>query len=221
MQKRFITAFLIFLFASSGCAPRLIINDAPPDTPIVFSEEEALTFGRIRWIENGEERENFSTWTGFDLAPDFLISIGILRVEDMKEGTIKIEEDRRFFVLLPKGTYIIHRIDWNRAGLVPRVAFKVADGQHSYYLGTLSVDVQTKRTTLGTLLVKGGEIHIVDEEENAMGALRKRYPQQEIKVTKDLMIYDPSIPRMEELETQKTTLDALRHLLGGVIPSLH
>lgn len=130
-----------------------------------------------------------------------------------------------FFTLLPKGTYIIHRLDWfdpwdGQHWIVPKVAFQVADSQHSYYLGTLVVNIRAKRDIIGGLWVKGVTSYIEDEEDEAMEAFRKRYPDQEVKLAKALMIHDPSIPRMIGLESQRLLLDVLRSLHFGLIPTL-
>lgn len=223
MQRKFNLVLLIFLFVLSGCVPKVAIKKAPPDTSVIPSGEDVLIFGGIRWIENGEERKNFLSFSGLDVFKiGFKISLQVLRVEDMKEGTIEVEKDGKFFVLLPKGTYIIHRLDWEDIGrnwLVPKVAFKITEDPHSYYLGTLNIDIKTKRNFFGDPMVKELEIHIEDEEGKAREVYQKRYPQQDVQVAKALMIHNPSIPRIQELETQKTTLDAFRHLLGVVITS--
>lgn len=50
-----------------------------------------------------------------------------------------------------------------------------------------------------------------------MEAFHKRYPHQELKVVKALMIHDPRIPRIEELESQRKMLDVLRSLPFGIM----
>lgn len=163
MQRKFIIFLLIFSFALSGCAPRINVKKAPPGTTVLSSGEDALIFGRIRWIENGEERRSCSSQFGFG----FRVTLKVLRAEDNKTGTIEVEKDCRFFTLLPRGSYIIHGHDWSDSWggnwLVPRVAFQVAKGQHSYYLGTFGVNVKTKRNIFGDPILKGLEIYIGDE----------------------------------------------------------
>jgi hypothetical protein len=217
MQRKFILITLIFLLVLPGCALRINVKKAPPGTTVLSSGEDVLIFGRIRWIENGEERRSCSSQFGFG----FRVALKVLRAEDNKTGTIEVEKDCRFFTLLPRGSYIIHRLDWSDFWggnwLVPRVAFQVAKGQHSYYLGTLGVNVKTKRNIFGDPILKGLEIYIGDEAGEAMEAFHKRYPHQEVKVAKALMIHDPRIPRIEELENQKILLDILRWLPFGIM----
>lgn len=210
MQKNLTVLFLLALFVMPGCAPRLI-KKAPPDTSIASLGEDILVFGRISWFENGGEKKRF-------------ITLQALRAEDMKKGTIKVEKDGTFFAVLPKGTYIIHQLDWwdpwdGPHRLVPKVAFRAADDKRPYYLGTLVVDIKAKRI-IGWLLVKGWTIGVEDEENEAMEAFRKRYPDQEVKVAKALMVHDPSIPGIDKLENQSVLLDVLRSLYFGVMPML-
>ncbi|MEE9614528.1 MAG: hypothetical protein V3W31_06180 [Thermodesulfobacteriota bacterium] len=214
MQRKFIITLLIFLFALSGCAPSLI-KKAPPDTNIASLGENVLVFGRIRWFDNEKEKERVT-------------ALQALRIEDMKKGTIKVERvgyDGRFFAVLPRGTYIVHQLDWfdiwdGPHWLVPKVAFQVADDQQAYYLGTLVINIRTKRNIIGGLRVKGWEINIEDEGNEMMEVFRKRYPDHEIKVAKALMVHDPSIPRIEELENKRVLLDVLRALSFGVMPMI-
>ena len=144
----------------------------------------------------------------------------------MKQGTIKIEKDGSFFALLPKGTYIIYQLDWwdpwaGMHWLVPKIAFRVVDGgPQLYYLGTLSVDIKAKRDIIGGLRVKKVAIDIEDEEHKAMEVFHNRYPDQEIKVVKALMIHDPKIPGIEELENKRLLQDVLNSLYFGVMPML-
>jgi hypothetical protein len=222
MQRKFILATLIFLLVLPGCAPRINVKKAPPGTTVLPPGEDVLIFGRIRWIENGEERKSCLSQIGLSqLGFGFRVALKVLRAEDMKTGTIEVEKDCRFFTLLPRGSYIIHRLDWSDSWggnwLVPRVAFQVAEGQHSYYLGTLGVNVKTKRNIFGDSILKGLEIYIEDEESEAMEAFHKRYPHQEVKVAKALMIHDSRIPRIEELENQRILLDILRWLPFGIM----
>lgn len=217
MKKQFILISLIFLFLLPGCMG--IVKEAPQDTLLAPSGEDVLVFGRIRWIQNGEERESYSSTFGWN------ISLQVLRAEDMKTGTIRVEKDGTFFALLPTGTYIIHRLDWRDPWdgphwLVPKVAFKIAEDRQSYYLGTLVVDIRTKRDIIGGLWVKGFGVSIEDEEEGAMEAFRKRYTAQKVEVAKALMVHDPSIPRIAEQENQRLLLDILGSLQFGIMPMI-
>lgn len=205
MLRKFIIISLIFLFVLAGCTPRMTIKKAPPNNSISLSGDSVLIFGRIRWTQNKEVRKSFS---------DFNVELRILRVEDMKTGTIlEVEKDGRFFAVLPKGSYVIHSLNWGdgwgKGSLNPRVAFQVSESQHSYYLGSLVVNVKTKRNIFGDPIVKGWYLHIEDEESEAMKDFYKRYPQPEVKVAKTLMIHDPSIPIIDELVKKQILLEML------------
>lgn len=224
MQRKLIIILLIFLFVLPGCAFRVPVKKVPPGTSLTSLKENVLVFGRVRWIQNEEEIKSFSRLG--NITTGFKIALQILRVEDMKTGSIfEVEKDGLFFALLPIGTYVIHRLDWGDfwggGRLVPKVAFQGSKGQHSYYLGTLVVDVKTKRNIFGDQIVKGLDIYIEDEEDKMMEAFRKRYPRQEIKVTKALMVHDPSIPRIDELENQYLLLKVIQSLQFGLMPTLY
>jgi hypothetical protein len=218
MKSKTIIISLMFLLALFGCVPRVTVQKAPPGISLASLGEGVLIFGRIRWIQNGEERHSFSGLYG-----DFNVDLRVLNVEDMKVSSIfEIEKDGRFFALLPKGTYIIHRLDWaefwGRGSLVPRVALQIAKPKYSYYLGTLTVNVTTKRNIFGDYFVKGLDIYIEDEEEEAMEIFRKRYPYQELNIVKALMVHDPSIPRLDELERGRKLAEVLQALQFGIMP---
>jgi len=205
MRRKFIAIPVIFLFALSGCAN--IAKQAPPGVTHLSSGEEALIFGRIRWIQNGEERESYSD-----------ITLSVLRVEDMKKGSIAVERDGAFYGLLPKGTYVIHELNWRDSWsgpywLVPKVAFKAEEDRHLYYLGTLVVDLRASRDIIGGLRIKEFAIHIEDEEDKARSAFRERYPNQDGEMFKALMVHDQHIPRIRELEVKKGLLDFILRTL--------
>lgn len=200
-MRSFIVISVTLLFTLSGCAS--IVKQAPPGVVLPSTGDEVLVFGRIMWIQNGEIRESYSD-----------IPLSILRAEDMKNGSIAVEKDGTFYALLPKGTYVIHEINWFDAWsglhwIVPKVAFNTVGDRHIYYLGTLVVDLKATRDIRGGLRVKGFTIHIEDDEDNALVAFRERYPNQAGEVFKALMIHDPSIPTDAASLERKRLLDLL------------
>jgi hypothetical protein len=199
----------------------MTIKKAPPGTSLTSLEANVLIFGRIRRIENEEEVKDYSGIG--DISTGFRLGLQILRLEDMKTGTIsKVEKDGSFFALIPMGTYIIHRIDWGDAWgtsrFIPQVAFQVPEGQHSYYLGTLVVNIKTDRNILGNYKIKGLYGYIEDEESEAMKAFHKRYPQSEVTVSKALMTHDQSIPSIDELESQRNLLNIINIFIQTLYP---
>jgi hypothetical protein len=197
----------------------LSVKKAPPGTTVLSSGEEVLVFGRIRWIQNGEEIERLASMDDI-FTTRLKIALQIIRIEDKKTGILNIEKDGRFFAFLPSGNYIIHRIDWadfwGRNWLVPKVAFGVEESQKCYYLGTLAVNVKTRRAIFGQPILKGFVVKIDDEEDEAMQNFDKRYSNLEWRVVKALMIHDLRIPRMIKLENQKRIFDVLLPLLFGI-----
>lgn len=193
------------LVVLAGCAG--IVKQAPPGVVLPSTGDEVLVFGRIMWIQNGEERESYSD-----------IALSVLRAEDMKKGSIAVEKDGGFFALLPRGSYLINEINWRDPWdgphwIVPKVVFKVGEDRHIYYLGTLVVDLKAKRDIIGGLWVKDVGISIDDEDEKAMKGFRNRYPEQEVKIAKALMIHDSRIPNFDELESQRQLLDLILKII--------
>jgi len=89
MQREFILRTLILLLVLPGCAPRINLKKAPPGTTVLSSGEDVLIFGGIRWIENGKNKKR-------------TIILRVLRAEDSKTGTIRVEKDGRFFYVAPQ-----------------------------------------------------------------------------------------------------------------------
>jgi hypothetical protein len=215
MTRNFLIIALLVLSVLAACAPR--VRQAPPGASLSSLGEDVLAFGRIRWIQNFEERKTYSNPLGWN------VSLKVVRIEDMKTGRIGVENDGRFFALLPKGTYIVRRIDWRDPWdgphwLMTKLAFQVAPDHHAYYLGTVVVDIKTERDIIGGLHVKDWELSIEDEADGAMESLRTRHPGQEVEVAKSLIFSDPSIPDIDELTRQEMLLDeVLRSLQFGTM----
>jgi hypothetical protein len=187
-----------------------------PGVPLELSGEEALVFGRIRWIENSKERETYHS------TPGWKISLKIIRADDMRRGTIKVEKDGRFSALIGKGTYVIHRLDWldpwdGPQWIVPRVAFRIPENAKAYYIGTLVTEIETMREPMGGLRVEGTKMSVADEGAEALRALLKQHPDA-MDFARTLMVHDKRIPRIDALETERFMTDRLRSLHFGITP---
>jgi len=190
---------------------------SPSDTTVASLGGEALVYGRLRWIQNGEERTEYKHSFGWNIWPKFL------RLDDMTYGSLNVDVDGTFTWKLPRGVYIFHQIHWFDSWdgphrFAPKVAFLVPEYANTHCLGTLVIDLQAKRDIIGGLWVKGIKIHIDDECVAMAREFRSRYIDPNLHHTKSLMIFDPNIPdRPEQLEDRDKAQDFMRAILPGLM----
>lgn len=212
---------LVLFYLFSGCAANMEKGGqtaiSPSNTTAALLGNEALAYGRIKWIQNGEERTEYKHSFGWNIWPKYL------RLNDMVDGSLNVNEDGTFTWLLPKGVYIVHQIHWFDSwdGLhrfTPKVAFLVPDYANTYCLGTLVIDLRTKRDIIGGLWVKGIKIRIDDECVAMVHEFRSRYSDPDLHHAKSLMIFDPDVPdRPHELEGRDKAQDFIRNIIPGVM----
>lgn len=205
----------------TGCEGTLFttrqLGTAPPETSVASLGVEALAYGRVRWIENSQERTTYKSALGWNIWPKYL------RIEDMQSRLLGVETDGTFTWRLPRGIYILQQIHWFDAWagphrLLPQVAFQIPDGAHAYCLGTLVIDLKGKRDIIGGLWVKGWKIHIEDDCGHIASQFRSRYTDPDLRLAKSLMIYDPRIPdRPEQLEELDRVDDFIRAIMPGLM----
>jgi hypothetical protein len=208
----------IFLVGCGGVfAPVRRIETAPLETTAVSLGDSALVYGRIRWIENGEERTEYKHSYGWNIWPQFL------RIDDMESGALSVEADGSFAWKMPRGTYLFHQIYWfdswdGQHRLTPKVAFQIPVDANAYCLGTLVISVQGKRDIIGGLWLKGVKVKIEDDCEDRDRQFRTRYRDQDLSIAKSLMIFDPRMPkRPEQLEEKDKFQDFIRAITPGLM----
>jgi hypothetical protein len=204
-----------------GCegvfAPVRRIETAPLDTTATSLGDSALVYGRIRWIENGEERKNYRNSYGWNIWPQFL------RIDDMESGALSVEADGSFAWEIQPGAYLFHQIYWfdswdGQHRLTPKVAFQIPDDANAYCLGTLVISIQGKRDIIGGFWLKGVKIKIEDDCAHMDSQFRTRYRDQDLKLAKSLMIFDPNMPkRPERLEEMDQFRDFIRAIMPGLM----
>ena len=112
--------------------------------------DRATVFGRLRWIENGEERRIEQSMFGWSVTP---------RLRRLGDGAVmntEIDPGGHFVWSLPAGAYRIDRINyrdpWSGNYFVsPGVTFRAPENGRTYYVGTLRVEARTERGFLGTM----------------------------------------------------------------------
>lgn len=194
MQRKFIIILLLCFLALSGCASRL--SQVGPGKTITLSESEALIFGKIKFIENNEEKIPYSAWTSKPFPTIFQIES-----EKYFVGPA-VERDGSFYWIVPKGTYIISKIEYAYS-VLPKVAFQVSYKVDAVYLGTLIIDVETKQIIAARHVKKINNITIVNEFDKAKKTLLIRNPDFSGRIEKNLMVHDKSIPIDEKLLTKE------------------
>ncbi len=199
---------------TTGCAS--LDGQAPRGTTASSLGNDALVYGRIRWIENGEERDSYKHSYGWNISPMYL------RTEDMHEGQLGVESDGTFIWKLPRGRYIFHQIYWfdswdGQHRFTPKVAFQIPEGANTFCLGTLVIDLIGKRDIIGGLRVKNIDIGIKDDCKLLANEFRLSYPDPDLQHARSLMIFNEQIPdRPEALENRDRTNDFLRAILPGL-----
>jgi hypothetical protein len=69
---------------------------APTELTDTDLGEEVVVFGRIRWVQNGEERTDYKSNYGWNIWPQYY------RFEDGQNGTLGVAEDGTFTWHLPR-----------------------------------------------------------------------------------------------------------------------
>jgi hypothetical protein len=193
------------------------IETAPSETTAVSLGDSALVYGRIRWIENGVERTEYKHSYGWNIWPQFL------RIDDMISGGLSVEADGSFTWKMPRGRYLFHQIYWmdswdGQHRLTPKVAFQIPVDANAYCLGTLVISIQGKRDIIGGLWLKGVKIIIEDDCAHIDNQFRARYRDQDLKLAKSLMIFDPQMPRRpDQLEEKDQFQDFMRAIMPGLM----
>lgn len=210
MERKLIITLLIGIMVLSGCAT---IRAVGPGKKVALSENEAIVFGKVIFIENNKEKIPYSAWTRGKPQMSFF------RIESNKyidQGFDPIyEKDGSFYWIMPTGTYIIPDIQFDYI-ILPQVAFQVPSGGDAFYLGTLKIDAETKQIIARHYIKKLNSITVVDEFDKANEALISHSPDFKGTIRKNLMIHDPSIPIDRSIYTQRqflTILNAIGFIL--------
>jgi hypothetical protein len=184
-----------YLLALSGCGAALVrVASLNPGENLAPSENRALVIGRIIQVENGTEQNMRNSWYG---SP----AITLYRVEsrEMYVSAVVADKDGHFYWFLPRGTYLMVRYQYHvPLPIAPRSAFQVPPGPGVVYIGTLRIEIDTVH---GFLFLgraqKGPErIAVLDEFEQAHGALGTRNPQLYQQVAKHPMVHSLLLPEL-------------------------
>lgn len=176
------------------------------------NSNQSIAFGRLRWIENGAERQIDQSMFGWSIAPR------LKRLEDRKIMNAQIDAGGHFIWSLPPGTYMIDRINYRdpmtgNYFLAPKFAFKVPATGRSYYAGTMRVDAVSSRDFLGTLDADV-RYSVEDNLSQETAYLRRKLGSNLGTVEKSLMVHDARLP--QSIDTTSEAQIALT-ILGGML----
>ena len=210
---------LILTAKLTGCAtdksihaPMFMLETVPQNIQALTLGGSKIAFGSVRWVENGKVRTRYASSLGWTIFPKFL------QIENNDTGYLEVEEDGRFAWKLPQATYLINQLRWYDSWdglhhIQPRIAFHLPENANAYCLGTLVVDIATKRDFIGLLLIKGFKITIEDSCEEEEQFFRSHYSDPEITTSKAVMIHSPFSSKPENPDKLLKFLHHLQLLL--------
>ena len=216
-KRGVIQLLLISLSATilAGCQSTSI---APQNITEAELDKEVLFFGRIRWIENGVERTDYKSTFGWNISAQYY------RIDDEENGSIGVDENGYFTWRLPKGTYLAYQLrwfdSWDGLHRLPlRLAFQAPQIQKAYCVGTLIVNIQTKRDLIGGLWIKHWELDINDSCDQDLKWFQSHYVNLKIPIEKSLLVYNPGIPdNIQDLEQKERLGDIMRAIYPLFMP---
>ncbi len=179
--------------------------------PITLRPGEALAFGRIRLLD-AEKQHEFSPFSrdplDHMLKPDPIVTLELRRFEKPGGAVVyktytapAVETDGSFYWILPAGDYLlagnprIYGSDRFDPGETRELArFNIPPGGGAIYLGALVIRIGDGLFNLENV-AKAGEteyvvrgLHVVDDRESEISALRDRFQTVPEPVLTELMI---------------------------------
>lgn len=212
------TTILVGCQSTSLIEPIGTITTAPQSITETELNNEVLVFGRIRWIQNGVERTDYKNAYGWNIWPQYY------RIDDEENGTLGVDENGYFTWRLPKGTYIAYQLKWFDSWdgwhrLPLRLAFQAPQVKKAYCVGTLIVNLQTKRDLIGGLWVKHWELDLNNSCDQDLKWFQVRYVDLKIPIEKSLLVYNPNIPgNIQDLEQKEKVADFIRAIYPLFMP---
>ena len=188
----FAASLMIFL---SGCSTVQNIETAAEAQAAAGSADRSIVYGRVRWIENGQEpnleSENFLGERIQRVTPR------LKRAEDNSTVIVELDNAGHFVWSLQAGTYIIDMLSVTVPGyeagfFVPKVAFQVPENGSSYYIGTLRADAVVDADFWGT--DGSAKFSVVDEMRSENAYARKKLGSSFSTGRKSLMVQNDKLP---------------------------
>lgn len=192
-RSRVLSCFCLVVLelAVGGCATTKSNIETEADIR-QLGEGQSIVFGRIVWLENGEEKKIGAGVFTMSLAPR------LMRIEDKTRIIAAVNEGGRFVWSLERGTYLINKIDyrdpWSGNYFVaPKVAFAVPETGNTYYVGVLECNFEPKRDLIGGL---SGLVvcKTLDESEQDVTYFQDKFAMASGSIEESIMIHDTRLP---------------------------
>jgi hypothetical protein len=202
-----LSLLLLFLIAiaAGGCTTTATFTDTAREG---IGAGRSVIFGRLLWMENGEERRFGVGLTPITVLPQ------LVKLDDATRTGGELDRDGFFLWTLEKGTYIIGNIRYGDAWsgnltFAPRIAFRVPENGKAYSVGTLKAEFEPERD-LANGISGPARFSVVDTSEEDMEGFRAE--NANVPPEKSLMVHDPRLPG--KLETLSDFTQAARVLVG-------
>lgn len=206
---------LLLVCALSGCTTAAHIKNPAEFSRARSGKDSSLVFGRIQWIEKGEEKKLGKGILTMSLTPH------LFKLEDKSRTVGEISENGNFVWTLSTGTYLINKIayrdTWSGNYLfVPKVAFRVPENGKIYYAGTLKAEFDPKRDIIGGL---SGKVRFStwDTGDTDLIAFQNRFNMNSGEIEKSLMVHDSRLPQtLETTDEFNLAVKILNAILYGL-----
>jgi hypothetical protein len=178
--------------------------------------DTSLVFGRLQWVEDGEERVIGSGLVTFSVAPQ------LVRIDDGKRILGEIDENGKFTWTLEKGMYVINRLNYREPltgnySLVPKFGFRVPENGKAYGLGTLRAESTHKRNFMGSLAGAKTKFSVNNTTEADIANFRQRFPGTNYEVGPSLFVYDDRLPHTFDTSADfSLAMQILQAILTGI-----
>lgn len=203
-----------------------ILRKAGANESFDFTKQEAFVFGKLIFIEDGEEVTAYSIFNR-PIPELFHADTGKIINRIQLAGLLKeaINEDGSFCWQIKRGNYLINRI--NRFGALradhfvyPQTAFFVPYGADAYYIGTLKIRITVKRNFIGERsIAKVHSVEVADESNRSQPLITSIKPDFSGTIAKSLMIQSSSLPKTVQ-STSPGLIKTLQILNAFTMPLL-
>lgn len=187
------------------------IDKAPETLTAETLGSDVLVFGRLRWIDNGQERTNYRSGWGWN------VWLRYFRDDASNYGLFVVEKDGQFTWRIPRGSYTYYQVGWREVSdglhyLVPKVKFETGGSFNAICLGTLLVDISTKRDVIGGHWLKNVGIQVDDDCDRLSERFRTHYTGGNFVIGKSLMNFDERLQIPKSFEIRNALIGISRAL---------
>jgi hypothetical protein len=229
ISKRFVTRFLGFLLIGCASEPGHMNYFSEPNLPITGRIDKApeniqakelggdvLAFGRLRWIDNGQERQDYRSGWGWN------VWLRYFRESSSDMGLFVVEKDGQFTWRIPQGSYVYYQVGWRDPAiglqyLVPKVRFNVRTNANAVCLGTLIIDITTKRDLFGGHWLRNAGIQVDDDCDLLAERFQSLYKDKNLVVSKSIMEFDEHLRLPKSFEARNSLIGILRTLNPNLV----